>query len=113
MNFDPDQDLVFFFVVWSQDLRCSADRVTLKSGTWIRLLWEKSLKWVDYFANPVFENLGIHIKRKILARPHLVFYKIKKVANIWITFKISSDAIMTSIITKKESEASAILDTPF
>ena len=49
----------------------------------------------------------------MLARPHLVFYKIKKVANIWITFKNSSDAMMTSIITKKESEASAILDPPF
>ena len=49
----------------------------------------------------------------MLARPHLVFYKIKKVANIWITFKNSSEAMMTSIITKKESEASAILDPPF
>ena len=58
-------------------------------------------------------NLGIHIKRKMLARTHLVFYKIKKVANIWITFKNSSDAMITSIITKKESEASAISDPPF
>ena len=49
----------------------------------------------------------------MLARPPLVFYKNKKVANIWITFKNSSDAMMTSIITKKESEASAILDPPF
>ena len=71
-------------------------------------------EWVDYFANPVFDNPGIyvHIKRKILARPHLVFYKIKKLANIWITFNNNTDATMTSFITKKESEASAILDPP-
>ena len=49
----------------------------------------------------------------MLARPPLVFYKNKMLANIWITFKNSSDAMMTSIITKKESEASAILDPPF
>ena len=34
-------------------------------------------------------------------------------ANIWITFNSSSDAMMTSFITKKESDTSAILDPPF
>ena len=50
----------------------------------------------------------------MLARPPLVFYKNKMLANVSIAFKNSSDAMMTSIIIIiKESEASAILDRPF
>ena len=67
----------------------------------------------DYFANQVLKNPGIHIKRKILARPSLAFYKNKMLASIWITFNSSSDAMMRSFITKKESDTSAILDPPF
>ena len=53
------------------------------------------------------------MKRKILVRPHLVFYEIEKLVNMCLIFNNSSDAMMTSFITKKESEASAILDPPF
>ena len=51
---------------------------------------------LNSFAKSKFQNLAKNLNSK-------VFHKIKKLANMWITFNNSSDVMMMSFITKKET----------